>query len=110
MSASAGLPPIDQSLVPANVRAAGSKAVSLYDSALSFESILDQQLTQALTDTLQPTDSSDDDSDDDSTPDAATSMELQMLPQALSQDLAANGGLGLAPELYQSLSQAQGTQ
>jgi Rod binding domain-containing protein len=109
MSIDGALPPIDQSLVPASVRADGSKAVSTYDAALSFESMLDQQLTQALTDTLQPSDDSDDDSDDGTSMDASTSMMLQMLPQALSQDLASSGGLGLAPELYQSLTQSQGT-
>jgi Rod binding domain-containing protein len=110
MSTSPGLPPIDQSLVPESVRTAGPKVVSLYDTALSFESVLDQQLTQALTDTLQPADSSDDGSGDGSSPDASTSMMLQMLPQALSQNLAASGGLGIAPELYQSLAQSEGTQ
>lgn len=92
-----GLPPIDQSKLPADVRAGGSQAISLYDAALSFEGVLDQQLTQALTDTLQPP--------DDSDQDAATSMELNMLPQALAQGLVADGGLGLAPSIYRSLAQ-----
>ena len=98
---SPGLPPIDQSLLPADVRAGGTKSVQLYETALAFESVLDQQLTQALTDTLQPADGS--------TADAATSMTLQMLPQALSQQIASSGGLGLAPELYQSLAAQEGT-
>jgi Rod binding domain-containing protein len=98
---SAGLPPIDQSLLPADVRAGGTKSVQLYEAALSFESVLDQQLTQALTDTLKPVDGSD--------ADAATSMTLQLLPQALSQQIASTGGLGLAPDLYKSLAAAQGT-
>jgi len=101
MSVSAGLPPIDQSLIPAGVRAEGTKAIGLYQSALSFEGMLDQQLTTSLTDTLQPT--SDDDSDDGSSSDAGTSLTLQMLPQALAQDLESTGGLGLAPQLYQAL-------
>jgi Rod binding domain-containing protein len=108
VSTSSGLPPIDESLIPQSVRSQGTKAVSLYEAALSFESVLDQQLTQALTDTLQP--QSDDSSGDGSSADAATSMTLQMLPQALSQSLAADGGLGLAPQLYQSLAQSEGIQ
>jgi Rod binding domain-containing protein len=99
---SAGLPPIDQSLIPAGVRAEGQKPVSLYETALSFEGMLDQQLTQSLTDTLQQS-GSDDDSDDGSSTDAGTSLMLQMLPQALSQQLESAGGLGLAPQLYQAL-------
>ncbi|HWB23149.1 MAG TPA: hypothetical protein VG652_09705 [Gaiellaceae bacterium] len=97
---SEGLPPIDQSLIPAGVRAGGSKDVQLYEAALSFESMLTQQLTKSLTDTLQP---SSDGSDDGSSSDAGTSLTLSMLPQALSQDLESSGGLGLAPQLYQAL-------
>jgi Rod binding domain-containing protein len=107
---STALPPIDQSAIPAGVRAQGPKAVALYDTALNFEGVLDQQLTQSLTNTLDPTDSgddsgddSDDGSDDSSTPDAATSLMMQMLPQELSQSLISSGGLGLAPQLYQEL-------
>jgi Rod binding domain-containing protein len=107
---SSALPPISQSLIPANVRAEGAKADNLYETALSFEGMLDQQLTQALTDTLDPSASGDDsggdssdDSSDGSTPDAATSLMLQMLPQELSQALVSQGGLGLAPQLYQAL-------
>jgi Rod binding domain-containing protein len=99
-----GLPPIDQSLIPAGVRAGGSKDVQLYEAALSFESMLTQQLTKSLTDTLQPSqDDSSDDSGDGSSSDAGTTMTLSMLPQALSQDLEGSGGLGLAPQLYQAL-------
>lgn len=102
------IPPIDQALIPANVRAEGAKAEQLYDTALSFEGVLDQQLTQSLTDTLDPSssdggDDSDDDSSDGSSPDAATSLMMQMLPQQLSQALVSNGGLGLASQLYQAL-------
>ena len=46
---SSALPPIDQSLIPAGIRAQGPKAVELYDTALNFEGVLDQQLTQSLT-------------------------------------------------------------
>lgn len=95
-----GLPPIDQALVPASVRSAGPDAVKRYDTALSFEGMLDEQLAQALTQTLQPTD---DGTDDGSSTDAATSLTLQLLPQSLAQGLVAAGGTGLAAQLYQSL-------
>jgi Rod binding domain-containing protein len=102
------LPPIPESSIPAGVRAEGPKAVQLYDTALSFEGVLDQQITQSLANTLAPSDDSSDDgsddsSDDGSSPDAATSLMMQMLPQELSQALIGAGGLGLAPQLYQEL-------
>jgi Rod binding domain-containing protein len=105
---SSALPPIDQSLIPEGVRAGGTKSVQLYESALSFEGMLTQQLTQSLTDTLQPSsdDSSDDSSGDDdpgASSDAGTSLTLSMLPQALSSALEGSGGLGLAPQLYAAL-------
>jgi Rod binding domain-containing protein len=105
---STALPPIDQSAIPAGVRAQGPKAVALYDVALNFEGVLDQQLTQSLTNTLDPSDSGDG-SDDGSTPDAATSLMMQMLPQELSQSLISSGGLGLAPQLYQELGGTMAT-
>ena len=95
-----GLPPIDQSLIPAAVRNAGPSSVKTYQTALSFEGMLDEQLAQALTQTLQGSDSSD---DDGSSPDAATSLTLQLLPQSLSQGLVSAGGIGLAGQLYQAL-------
>lgn len=98
-----GLPPIDQSLIPAAVRNAGAASVKTYRTALSFEGMLDEQLAQALTDTLQGTDSSDSSGDDGSSPDAATSLTLQLLPQSLSQGLVSAGGIGLAGQLYQAL-------
>jgi Rod binding domain-containing protein len=100
------LPPINEALIPASVRDQGSKAVSLYDTALNFEGLLDEQLTQQLTQTLDPSDSgdsSDGSSDSSSQPDPASSLLMQMLPSELSQALVSDGGVGLAPELYQAL-------
>ena len=91
---STGLPPIDQSLMPASVREGGAKAMQTYGLALSFEGLLDEQLGRALADTLQPADGSGD---------ATTSVLTQLLPHALSQGLIAGGGLGLASHLYDSL-------
>jgi Rod binding domain-containing protein len=103
---SEGLPPINLSAVPAGVRAQGAASIEKYEAALSFEGVLDQQLTQALASSLQSAadaGSSDGDSDDSSSSDPGTSMTLQMLPQTLAQSLVANGGLGLAPQLYTAL-------
>jgi Rod binding domain-containing protein len=95
-----GLPPIDLSVVPAGVRAQGATAVQTYQAALSFEGVLDEQLTQALAQSLQ---AAADAGDDSSSSDPSMSMTLQMLPQTLAQSLVSNGGLGLAPQLYTAL-------
>jgi Rod binding domain-containing protein len=96
---STSLPPIDSALLPADVRKDGAKGRELFQAALGFEQVLERQLAQALVST---TDSSDSDSDSDETS-GATDMYKQMLPDALAQGMAANGGLGLAPDLYKSL-------
>ena len=102
---SQGLPPIDQSLIPAAVRAQGQDAVKKYETALSFEGLLDQQLCQALTQTVQDSVSTDDSDDDGTSLDDGTStLMLQMLPQALSDGLVAQGGLGLAQQLYDQMN------
>ena len=98
---STSLPPIDSALLPADVRKDGAKGRELFQAALGFEQVLERQLAQALVST---TDSSDSDSDSDEAS-GATDMYKQMLPDALSQGMAANGGLGLAPELYKSLKE-----
>lgn len=99
-----GLPPIDLSAVPAGVRAQGTAAVQKYEAALSFEGVLDQQLTQALAQSLQDAADAGDDADGgSSSSDPSMSMTLQMLPQTLAQSLVSNGGLGLAPQLYTAL-------
>ena len=99
---SSSLPPIDSALLPADVRKDGAKGRELYQAALGFEQVLERQLAQALVST---TDSSDSDSDSDDTGSGVTDLYKQMLPDALSQGMAANGGLGLAPQLYESLKE-----
>jgi Rod binding domain-containing protein len=101
---SQGLPPIDQSQIPAAVRAQGKDAVKKYESALSFEGLLDQQLCQALTQTLQDTASSTTDDDGNPVDDGGSTLMLQMLPQALSDGLVGQGGLGLAQQLYDQMN------
>jgi Rod binding domain-containing protein len=88
------LPPIDRALLPADVRKAGPQAEQLYETALSFEGMLDQELAQSLTDSLQSNDGSDD---------PGNQVALQALPASFSQGLLQNGGLGIARQLYDSL-------
>jgi Rod binding domain-containing protein len=110
--AAAGLPPLDSALLPVDVRKAGPKAEQTYETALSFESVLTEQLTQSLTSTLTGSstgsDGSDNDGSDGGSTDAATELTTQMLPDALTQSLTAAGGLGLARQLYTALGGARG--
>jgi Rod binding domain-containing protein len=106
-----GLPPIDQSLIPADVRNGSAKDKQTYNAALGFEKTLMDELTKAMAATAQPADdsdsSSDDGSGDDSSsldqPDAATSMYMQMLPDQLTDGLMQGGGLGLARTFYDAM-------
>ena len=85
-----GLPPIDQSLLPADVRSGSSDDRKKYATALGFERTLVNELTKVMADTAKPV-------EDGETKDAASSMYLEMLPDQLSDSIAQNGGLGLAP-------------
>ncbi len=105
-----GIPPIDQSLLPAEVRNGTAKDKQTYAAALGFERALMGELTKAMADTAQPVeadDSSSDDSGDDtgSSTDAATSMYTQMLPDQLADGLEQSGGLGLAKTFYDSMKE-----
>lgn len=98
-----GLPPIDLSQMPSDVRSAGTKAQQLYATALQFEQLLLQQITQQLDETTQ--DGSSDGSGDGSSG-GTTQLYSQMLPGALAQGITDAGGIGLARQLYDSLQTA----
>ena len=114
------LPPIDQALLPAEVRQGSAADKQDYQAALGFERMLVGELTKSMTATANPAgDGTDDGSDDSSTDsssdssgddtsilsgtDAATSTYMQMLPDQLADSVMANGGLGLAQNLYDSM-------
>jgi Rod binding domain-containing protein len=86
-----GLPPIDQSLLPRDVRDGSPERKRSYEAALSFERVLVQQLTKTLADSAQPA--------DDESADAATQTYRGMLPDTLADNIMSAGGLGLAREL-----------
>ena len=92
-----GLPPIDQSLLPAEVREGSQQDRQNYEAALSFERMLLGQLTKALAETAKPA--------DDSEQDPASSMYMQMLPDKLADSLISSGGLGLAHDYYASVKE-----
>jgi len=95
------LPPIDASQLPADVRKAGPDAQKLYSTAFAFEKVLVEQLTKEL-DPSQNEDGSD--SSDDSSNDGTTALYKQMLPDAFAKGITDAGGVGLAHQLYTSLS------
>ena len=105
------LPPIDQSLLPAEVRNGTAKDKQTYQAALGFERTLMDELSKAMTATAQPDDSNADPADDggeDSTSslnqqDSSTSMYMQMLPDQLTNGLMQGGGLGLAKTFYDAM-------
>ncbi|MDX6397249.1 MAG: hypothetical protein QOJ43_657 [Gaiellaceae bacterium] len=93
------LPPIDQSLLPAEVRDGSKQDKQSYQAALGFERMLLGELTKALADTAKPAGE-----DGDAQPeDAASSMYMQMLPDQLADSMISNGGLGLAEDFYASV-------
>jgi Rod binding domain-containing protein len=100
-----GLNPIDTSLLPAEVRNGTPRDRELYTAALAFEQQLTRQLAQSLVDATQPQDgdSSSSDEDDSSSQDGSSNQYAQMLPDALTQSVTSDGGLGLAPQLWRAL-------
>jgi Rod binding domain-containing protein len=95
-----GLPPIDHSLLPADVRNGSSADRKTYAAALGFERALVTELAKTMADTAKPVDA-----EDGEPQDAASSMYLQMLPDQLSDAILQGGGLGLARDFYTSLKE-----
>jgi Rod binding domain-containing protein len=93
---SAALPPIDSSLLPADVRNGTPQRRQEYDTARSFERQLVGELTKALAATAAPA--------DDATSSAATKTYRDMLPGAIADAVMAEGGLGLATQLDASIN------
>lgn len=91
------LPPIDQSLLPADIRAAGAADRKQYAAALGFERTLVNELTKAMAETAK--------GDDSQQQDAATSLYMDMLPDQLADSVIAAGGLGLARTLYDGMKE-----
>jgi hypothetical protein len=81
------LPPVDQSLLPADIRNASTEVKQQYQAALSFEQSLVSELTKQLSTT------------------AGSAMQdgpyAQLLPDALSDAITSAGGLGLARNMVQ---------
>jgi Rod binding domain-containing protein len=88
------LPPIDQALLPADIRKGSAEDKQAYTAALGFERMLLGELTKQMAETAKPAEGDDDNKD------AASSMYMQMLPDQLADAVTQNGGTGLARSLY----------
>lgn len=97
------LPALNPSFIPAEVREGSAEDKKAYRAALGFERSLLQQLTKTMLDTAKTEDTS---SDEESGETAATQMYKDMLPDRLADSLIANGGIGLAEDLYRAVRQA----
>jgi Rod binding domain-containing protein len=91
-----GLPPIDQSMLPADIRNGSTDRKRSYEAALGLERTFLQQLTKTLADSAKPTDAGGDDTDGS---DVATQTYQSMLPDTLADSLMSAGGIGLARQL-----------
>jgi Rod binding domain-containing protein len=90
------LPPVDSSLLPADVRAAGPEARELYSAALAFERVLLGELTKAVADFGVGEEEGDES--------AAAGVYRGQLPGALADGISQAGGIGLAEALYRALT------
>jgi len=106
ITAASGLPAVDPSQEPANIRDGGTKAQQAYQTGLAFEQVLLNQLAQQLTSSadLSGSDDGSDGSGDDSG-DGSSSTGLlgsgpasseisQLLPGALTSSVMSGGGVG----------------
>jgi hypothetical protein len=87
----AGLPPIDQASLPADIRTATPARKDAYEAGLGFERLLVQQLSQSLTDSAR---------------DAmgGNSPYASLLPDALTDGVMTSGGLGLARQMADAIA------
>lgn len=93
------LPPIDNTMLPADVRNGSQSDQDNYKSALQFERQLVEQLTQTMADTTKAMSGG----DDDTSSDATTNSYKQMLPGVMADAVMGSGGLGLARQIAQNL-------
>jgi Rod binding domain-containing protein len=96
---SSALPPIDDRVLPADVRNGTTADKSRYKAALQFERQLVSQLTQQLSDSTQS-------GTGDESSSTAVNTYKQMLPGVLADNIMQSGGLGLARQIAQNLKES----
>jgi Rod binding domain-containing protein len=108
-AAAVSAPPIaNEALEPASVRSGGAAAQKAYTSALDFESMLVQQLSQSLSQagglgSAEGGEGEGGESDGGEGGEGAGGVLSSMLPQALTEGVMHDGGLGLAQQLMPAL-------
>ena len=90
-----GLPPVDASALPADIRKGTPQQRQAYTAALGFERMLVAQLAKSLADTSK--------SEGGDETSVASSTYRSMLPDALADGIIAGGGLGLAKDIFKEL-------
>ena len=95
---SSTLPPIDDRVLPAEVRNGAPADKTRYKTALHFERELVAQLTEQLAQTTKS------ESGDESSSTAVNTYK-QMLPGVLADSIMQAGGLGLAPTIAQNMKE-----
>ncbi|HEV7751464.1 MAG TPA: hypothetical protein VGO71_07975 [Baekduia sp.] len=96
------LPPIDNSVLPADVRQAPKTDQDRYKTALAFERQLVEQLTQQLSDSATSQDAG---SEDGAGSSSASTSYQQMMPGILADSVMQSGGLGLARTIAASMKE-----
>ena len=111
----AGIPNLNVSTVPENIRNGGSSAMKAYSEGLAFESMLVSELSQQMSKTMfgGSGDGSGDDSSTDGTDSSSGSSMLggasayqSLIPSALTSSIMDDGGLGMASSFAESLDPA----
>ena len=109
--------PIDQSLLPDNIRNGTPEQKQAYTSALGFEQMLVDQLSSAMASSASGDGSSSDGGDGSDSSDTGSSSLLggsdpasqtyaQLLPTALTSSVMSAGGLGIAQQLASAIDPA----
>jgi Rod binding domain-containing protein len=105
--ASAGLPLVNQALEPKWVRDGSSSTQTAYESALTFEEALVEQLSHALSATSglggESSQGEEPGSEAGGGASSGASPIASMLPQALTAGVMNAGGLGLAAQMTREL-------
>jgi Rod binding domain-containing protein len=105
---SSGLPVVNQAFEPEWVRHGSAATQKAYESALSFEETLVEQLSQSLAKTSgmggeSSQESEGGESGEGGASSSGNSQLSSMLPQALTASVMSAGGLGLAAQMTRNL-------
>ena len=98
------VPPVDPAQLPQEVRDSGKTGQDQYRAALGFERMLVLQLCQSMAKTAESQSTGDGSGDDTSASSGSDGGPYkQMLPDAMADGVIANGGIGLAQDLWRSM-------